>query len=121
MKIVTYSAIVSMLLAIVTGCASAKGPRPSVHIPAGLVAVTEKQKALVAWVGGLEAGISKQRVETALGIPTERAKDVWFYRLPESDAHGGYYITATLRFDHERLSAADLGYGHETREPKPEH
>ncbi len=120
MKIVTHSAIASILLAFATGCASTKGPRPSVHVPQGLVAVTEKQKALVTWVRGLKDAVSKQQVEGALGMPTQRAKDVWVYHLPESDIHGGYYITATLTFDREVLSTAELEYGHETTEPRAE-
>ena len=121
MKIVSYTAIASILLAFAMGCASAKGHGPSVHIPEGLVAVTERQKALVTWVRGLKAEVSKQKVESALGNPTERAKDVWVYHLPESDARGGYYVTATLTFDREMLSAAELAYGHETREPRAVH
>jgi hypothetical protein len=74
MKIVTYSAIVSVLLALVTGCASSQGPRPSVYVPEGLVAVTEKQKALVTWVRSLKDGVSKQQVEGALGIPQSERK-----------------------------------------------
>src|SRR4051794_7863259 len=121
MKIVTYSAIAFILLAFATGCTSAKGPLPSVHIPEGLVVVTEKQKALVTWGRGLNAAVSKQQVERALGAPTDRAKDIWLYHLPESDTHGGYYVTATLSFDHQMLSVAKVAYGHETREPRSVH
>jgi hypothetical protein len=119
MKIVTYSAIAFILLGFATGCAPAKGPRPSVHIPEGLVAVTEKQKALVTWVRGLNAAVSKQQVESVLGAPTDRAKDIWFYHLPESDTHGGYYVTATLSFDHRCCQLPKLRMDMRRESPGP--
>jgi len=121
MKNVTHSVAVSMLLVFAVGCTTAKQQRLSVDIPEGIVAVTDSQKALVVWVRGLKAGTNKEQVENALGIPTARAKDVWFYRLPESSVYGGYWVTATLTFDGEDLSAAKVGGGHETRAQRVDH
>ena len=112
-----YGVIVLVIAALAEGCMTGQPRHFSRDVPEGVVAVTDKQKALVAWVRNLQAGVNKNQVRKALGAATEETKDVWFYSVPESTVSGGYYVTATFTFDRNIMSAAKVRYGHEEKAP----
>ena len=91
-------------------------PEPlNVHIPAGLVTVTDAQAELIANVKTLSRCMSLHDAKRHLGPPSGEMTDSLHYHLTEDRAEGGYYVTATLSFSDGHLSDAKVAFGHETR------
>jgi hypothetical protein len=87
----------------------------NVQVPEGLVAATKQQTNLVKNLKSLKKGMSMAEVKKVLGNPTKESADNLYYHLSESKIKGGYYVTATLRFEKSGLFEGKVGFGHETR------
>ncbi len=70
---------------------------------------------LIANVKTLSRGMSLQDAKRHLAVPTSETSDSLFCHLVESRILGGYYVTATLKFDDGGLADVKVGFGHETR------
>ena len=113
MKTKRQGAAVIVLCLCMVSCRTPAEPVPIIT-PEGFIAVTTPQKALVAGIHRLVLGMSVTEVKTQLGNPAEERPGLLFYNLEEGE-FGGYYVTARLFFDADRLSRAELGFGHKRR------
>ena len=92
--------------------------RHPVVVPAGIVAATTEQEDLLTAITNLPLHATQDQVRDRLGKPFTTGGNQWMYYLTENRVHGGYYIGIAVTFQSNRLDKVNIGFRHETREPK---